>query len=80
MYQEAKGGREGRDEDNSRTVAASPLACLSPVRTSSGAGPVVWECGLRSPGSCPDLPRGAACSSFWPWPCCNRPSQSTFAV
>lgn len=69
-------GREGA----SRMVEASRLACSSPRRTSSGAGPVAWECGRRSPGSCRALPREAACSSSWPWPCCSRPSRSTFAV
>lgn len=84
--EDASGGQrwtgegEGRERWRFRAVAASRLACLSPRRASWEAGPLVWECGLRSPGSCPNRPQGAACSSSWPWPCCNRPSQSTFAA
>lgn len=58
---------------------ASRLACSSPRRTSSGAGPGGLECGRLLPGSCRGPPPGAACSSSWPWPCCSRPSQNTFA-
>lgn len=72
--------REGGDEGASRMVEASQLACLSPRRTSSGAGPAAWECGRQSPGFCRGPPREAACSSSWPGPCCSRPSRSTFAV
>lgn len=67
-------------EGVSRMVEASQLACSSPRRTSSGAGPAAWECGRQSPGSCRAPPQEAACSSSWPWPCCSRPSRSTFAV
>lgn len=70
----------GGDEGASRAVEASRLACSSPRRTSSGAGPAAWGCGHRSPGSCQGPPQEVACSSSWPWPCCSRPSQSTFAV
>lgn len=72
---------EGREDENfSRTVEASQLACLSPRKTSYGVGPLVWECGRRSPSSCQGLPPGAACSSSLPLPCCSHPSQSTFAA
>lgn len=77
---EGGGGRWGAVKGASRLVEASRLACSSPKRTSSGAGPAVWECGRQSPGSCQGPPQEAACSSSWPWPCCSRPSRSTFAV
>lgn len=70
----------GGDEGASRMVEASRLACLSPRRTSSGAGPAAWECGRQSPGFCRGPPQEAACSSSWPWPCCSRLNRSTFAV
>lgn len=85
MHQEARwewGGRRGRRGVGGRlpVIAASRLACWSPRSASWEAGPLVWECGLRSLGSYPMRPQGAACSSSWPAPCCSRPSQSTFAA
>lgn len=71
--------RVGRVRVASWMGEASRLACLSPRRTSSGAGPGGLECGRQLPGSCRGPPLGAACSSSWPWPCCSRLSQNTFA-
>lgn len=64
----------------SRQIVASRRACWSPRRAFWEAGPLAWECGRRSPGSCPNRPRGSAYSSSWLGPCCNHPSQSTFAA
>lgn len=63
-----------------RGWCASLPACWSPVTISFGAGLAVWECDPLSLSFCLAQWRAAACSSSLPWPCCSRPSRSTFAV
>lgn len=66
-------------EKGSRGGQVTPQACWWRARTFSGADPVEWGCGHRSPGSCLVLHWAAAYSSSWLWPCCSLLSQSTFA-